>query len=169
MNNLKRSLAFASVICGVASGMVAQGGAAHAATPYCNNVTAVNDSSGGMIRYLFYKQGPGQYFTCDMNYYNENAYVYERNAIRQLQWDLKKCYGKSISADGEYGTGTREAVRQVQSMLGLNPDGWAGPNTRKKMLHVAHEWTFCVHVKNYQNGADPQIAFGYQDYETPYE
>jgi Putative peptidoglycan binding domain len=163
-----RSLTIAAVIAASASGLVLTGGPANAALPYCNNVSGVTDAAAGLTRYETYVNSSGNYtVSCDMNWINENGNAGQRRAIRQIQWDLVMCYGKSISIDGEYGPLTRQAVREVQSYLnqfgaGLVVDGWAGPNTRKKMAHVATEETFCVNTPN------PTIWPGYEWLDVPY-
>ncbi|MFD3844139.1 peptidoglycan-binding protein [Streptomyces sp. NPDC058642] len=66
------------------------------------------------------------------------------NAVKTLQTSILRCYSGTYAADriratggadGFYGTGTVDAVRWLQSMLGLSADGVYGPATRN-----AIEW-----------------------------
>ena len=43
---------------------------------------------------------------------------------------------KNVSADNDYGPGTRDLVRQFQSENGLTADGQAGPSTYQKMISL---------------------------------
>lgn len=79
----------------------------------------------------------------------------DRSVSFRNQWDLNKCYGNNLRIDGQYGNLTRGAVREVQhyhnvygSPLGqtLVEDGWAGPNTRRAMMHVVQEAEWCEHA-----------------------
>lgn len=172
MSSFKRSIAIVATIAASVGGLVLAASPASAALPYCNNVSGVTDAASGLTRYETYVSSSGNYtVSCDMNWINENGNDGQRRAIRQIQWDLVMCYDKGIvigEIDGEYGSKTREAVRQVQSELnrdfgaGLVVDGWAGPNTRKKMKHVATEETFCVNTPN------PVIWPGYEWLDVPY-
>lgn len=152
---LKRAITVIAVIATAVGGVVVVGSPASAALPYCNNVSGLSDDSFGRSRYQTYRNSSGAYsIGCDMNYLNESGTAGQRRAIKQLQWDLKFCYNQNISYDGEYGPGTKQAVKNVQTYLntaaggshGLTVDGWAGPNTRKAMRHVAVEETFCAGV-----------------------
>ncbi|GIG68931.1 peptidoglycan-binding domain-containing protein [Phytomonospora endophytica] len=148
MKDLKRLLVIGLALAAATVGVVAAGTPANAALPYCNNVSGVNDTSSGGARYQTYVNGGNYTTACNMAYYNQNGTDGEREAIRQIQWDLKLCYGQSLRVDGEYGPITREAVRNVQRYLntpqggshGLLVDGWSGPRTRKAMRHLMVEW-----------------------------
>lgn len=54
-------------------------------------------------------------------------------AVRTLQQALVACNGRSLTVDGRYGRGTREAVRAVQQEHGIAVDGVYGPETRDVM------------------------------------
>ena len=55
----------------------------------------------------------------------------KNDAVRALQRGLKICYKKSITVDGDFGSATQTALKQVQSKLGVSVDGEYGPQTRK--------------------------------------
>jgi peptidoglycan hydrolase-like protein with peptidoglycan-binding domain len=55
----------------------------------------------------------------------------KNDAVRDLQRGLKICYKKSIAVDGDFGTATATALKQVQSKLNVSVDGEYGPQTRK--------------------------------------
>lgn len=58
------------------------------------------------------------------------------NGVGKLQVDLNACYGKGLAVDGVFGSGTYNALLQVQRTIGVAADGVYGPNTRNKM-----KWT----------------------------
>lgn len=53
--------------------------------------------------------------------------------VAALQWHLQGC-GYAIDVDGSFGPKTEHAVMRYQKDNGLNPDGLAGPKTRKVMM-----------------------------------
>lgn len=54
-------------------------------------------------------------------------------AVRQLQQALVACNGRSLTVDGRFGPGTRDAVRALQQEHGIAVDGVYGPETRDVM------------------------------------
>jgi hypothetical protein len=168
LNALRRLAAIVAVITVTAAGLVLTGVPAHAALPYCNNISGVDSQHNGLARYQTYVSG-SYTVNCNMARINVNGNAGERRAISQLQWDLNMCYGKGLGIDGEYGELTREAVRQVQRHLnglgaGLTVDGWAGPRTRSSMQHVVLESGWCEYVQ-----VPVEIFPGYEwlDYQGP--
>ncbi|MFJ5219247.1 peptidoglycan-binding protein [Streptomyces sp. NPDC088354] len=57
-------------------------------------------------------------------------------AVRALQYSMNRCYGKSLSLDGDFGPATRTALLSVQKTIGAAQDGGYGTETRGKMLHA---------------------------------
>jgi hypothetical protein len=140
--HLRRIASTLAAIVAAAPIVAIAGSPAQAALPYCNTISTVKSTNGiNEILYPGYKLLPfdtnvAPTLSCDMARINEDPTSQERQAIIQIQKTLKLCYGKSITVDGLYGNGTRQAVREVQQSLGLTVDGWAGPNTRGAMLHM---------------------------------
>ena len=54
--------------------------------------------------------------------------------VKSLQWALKYCYSRSISADGAFGPATKSALKYAQGKEHVTADGEFGPNTRKVLL-----------------------------------
>jgi hypothetical protein len=147
---------------------------AHAAMPYCDNISGVYGRWDLYARYLTYAGGGGTpIVNCDMNRINVNGTPGQREAIKQIQWTLNFCYRKALVIDGEYGRKTKEAVSQVQTYLndtygaGLAVDGWAGPMTRKAMMHIDIN-DRCQNVLVFFDG-DPWVVYGreYWAYDGP--
>ncbi|MGW0218821.1 peptidoglycan-binding domain-containing protein [Micromonospora chokoriensis] len=57
------------------------------------------------------------------------------NAVRELQTNLNTCYRKGLTVDGDFGGKTRDALKSVQSALGIASDGVYGPQTARAMNH----------------------------------
>ncbi|KAK4443852.1 hypothetical protein QBC34DRAFT_416238 [Podospora aff. communis PSN243] len=59
------------------------------------------------------------------------------NGVKALQEQINLCYGRYLDAklvvDGDFGSKTREGVREVQRRSGARVDGRYGPETRGKM------------------------------------
>lgn len=55
-----------------------------------------------------------------------------------LQDALRRCYGQNIAQDAQYGSATRQAVKNVQAFHGLSADGVYGPNTRNAMAFAKY-------------------------------
>jgi peptidoglycan hydrolase-like protein with peptidoglycan-binding domain len=49
--------------------------------------------------------------------------------VQRLQRALTAALGRTVSADGDFGSGTAQAVRDYQSSRGLSVDGTVGPAT----------------------------------------
>ena len=62
----------------------------------------------------------------------------EGKAVRQLQHTMKYCarYKRNITVDGDFGSGTRGALKWVQRKERVTADGVYGPDTRKKMYFM---------------------------------
>lgn len=56
------------------------------------------------------------------------------DGVYKLQDALRRCYGQNIAKDGDYGTATEGAVRNVQRLHGIRVDGDYGPSTRSVMI-----------------------------------
>lgn len=67
------------------------------------------------------------------------GYGAQGNAVRTLQTSLNRCYGKGLVVDGIFGTKTRDALKSVQSRLGITVDGVYGPQTARAMNHTIAE------------------------------
>ncbi|GIH23433.1 hypothetical protein Aph01nite_17430 [Acrocarpospora phusangensis] len=118
---------------------------------YCNSVSRVLGGYDGETE-IYYPTYNDNSTNCDMRI-NENGSAGQREAIRQLQFNLNVCYGPNrwdqsrahvtnhLSVDGKYGPNTRGAVNAVQKHLNahegasLQEDGYAGPQTRSRMHH----------------------------------
>jgi len=70
------------------------------------------------------------------------------DTVKRLQQAL------GITADGQYGAGTAQAVRAFQQKSGLDVDGVAGPETLAK-IHVFTEMTPEVVQRSQAGGAAP--------------
>jgi hypothetical protein len=67
---------------------------------------------------------------CELRRGNINA------AVTGLQLTIVRCYGISISIDGNFGPGTQSAVRTVQGRIGVGVDGIFGPQTLMAMKWI---------------------------------
>jgi len=57
-------------------------------------------------------------------------------AVKSLQYRLRKVLNRSLSVDGIFGPSTDKAVRQFQSLYQLKIDGLAGPYTLTKLKKI---------------------------------
>jgi hypothetical protein len=71
------------------------------------------------------------------------------SAVRTLQYMLRAS-GRSVTADGVFGSGTESAVRSYQSAHGLTVDGVVGNNTWYSILPVLREGSTGEAVKGLQ-------------------
>jgi len=55
------------------------------------------------------------------------------SGVKAIQRALKFCWGQNIAIDSDYGPQTKQAVRNVQSILGISVDGVYGPKTHSAM------------------------------------
>lgn len=55
------------------------------------------------------------------------------NGVKALQENLNKCYGRSLTVDGVFGTATYNALMYAQGAAGIAVDGVYGSNTRKNI------------------------------------
>ncbi|SMO87345.1 peptidoglycan-binding protein [Propioniciclava tarda] len=51
------------------------------------------------------------------------------SAVKTLQSTLNKCYGKSLSVDGVFGSATASALASAQSSEGITADGMYGSSS----------------------------------------
>lgn len=51
------------------------------------------------------------------------------NAVKALQYELRYCRGYTLTVDGQFGSGTKNAVLDYQRKCGIAQDGVAGPTT----------------------------------------
>lgn len=69
------------------------------------------------------------------------------NAVRDLQYSLNRCHGRSLATDGEFGPKTRQALITVQQALRITADGVYGPQTARAMSHrVINSTTACKRI-----------------------
>ncbi|MCX4908385.1 peptidoglycan-binding protein [Streptomyces sp. NBC_00878] len=112
---------------------------AHAAYGPCN--TTVKRASGILATYTVPARTDNG-TSCYMQYHTGSE-----NAVKVLQLAILRCYSDTYAAnriratggaDGFYGTGTVDAVRWLQSMLGVSADGVYGPATRNALKWPAY-------------------------------
>jgi peptidoglycan hydrolase-like protein with peptidoglycan-binding domain len=58
------------------------------------------------------------------------------SGVAILQTAMRLCFGQSLTIDGDFGPQTRQAVRNVQGMIGARVDGVYGPETFNKMART---------------------------------
>ncbi|MFC8615545.1 peptidoglycan-binding domain-containing protein [Micromonospora purpureochromogenes] len=118
---------------------VAPGSAAQAALPTCNSFVykdGYNAYGSVSVRVPVWREPyePGYTLDCDLRSGN-----YNNTAVRILQETLNHCYwniiGAQLTADGDFGTKTRDALIKVQRHHGILADGGYGPQTRKTVYH----------------------------------
>lgn len=56
------------------------------------------------------------------------------SAVRTLQRNLNRCYGESLTVDGQFGPLTQAALKRAQRSSGTAADGVYGPNTRNALI-----------------------------------
>ncbi|MFD6275272.1 peptidoglycan-binding domain-containing protein [Streptomyces sp. NPDC060209] len=115
---------------------------AHAAYGPCN--TTVKRTDGLAINnYYTVPARTGNGLSCYMQWQTGSS-----NAVKALQRAVLRCYDNTYAADriratggadGNYGTGTVDAVRWLQAnRLGVSADGVYGPATRQAMWWPAY-------------------------------
>lgn len=144
-SRIRKQTASVVAVLALAGGLtVGLGGTASAATPECHGVSTLHSQGNGYNEYEVLptttpgsgnwqcKLGPGDGYVGD-----------QYDSVWYLQRSLNACYGQGIAVDGKYGSGTQEAVRNVQrfhNANGANPplvvDGIYGPNTAFYMEFV---------------------------------
>jgi N-acetylmuramoyl-L-alanine amidase len=58
------------------------------------------------------------------------------DAVKNLQYRLRKVLNRNIVVDGDFGPATEREVKRFQSLYGLTVDGIAGPRTQAKLEQV---------------------------------
>jgi hypothetical protein len=69
---------------------------------------------------------------------DDAQWAHRGGAVWQLQDALNRCYGRSLTVDGNFGALTKAAVQYVQQAYGLSPDGVYGPKTAQVMYFPGH-------------------------------
>lgn len=150
---MKRLLATAfAVVVGATSAVVSVQPAA-AALPTCYWVQDVFTAHSTALWAYNYSLTDN----CENKPGNSNTPGFSYNlAVLFLQIDLNQCYGRGLVEDGLYGNNTWNAVKWVQqNVLHINADGWAGPNTRKRMTHYVGQVRPCETVPQPPVAVDP--------------
>ncbi|MEU8140136.1 peptidoglycan-binding domain-containing protein [Streptodolium elevatio] len=86
-------------------------------------------------------------YNCLLDYGDGFAGGDQYYAVRALQEAAVLCYGQQIGIDGQYGTNTKQAVKNIQNFhnvfggAGLTVDGVYGPNTRSVMAWPYYSFT----------------------------
>lgn len=137
---MKRFAAAVATLCATFAAVIVAASPAAAAYQPCINYGVARASGGG--GYVVYVNRAGSN-NCELKPSNVNPQV------GVLQGVLNHCYGPGSGANGgvplfspalvvdnSYGPLTTGAVVKVQQHLGLQDDGWAGPNTRSRMLNL---------------------------------
>jgi len=120
---------------------------AQAALVHCNSYYSATTKSGafGYAQIPIYDVGSTLNYDCILETGNNN------NGVAKLQADLNACYGKGLAVDGAFGSGTYNALLQVQRSVGATVDGVYGPNTRNKMKWTSNgKASGCKAVTSYQ-------------------
>jgi murein L,D-transpeptidase YcbB/YkuD len=122
-------MALAGVISVAASAQAAP--AAPAATSKCNNRASMTGYLGGGVYGLSEVPSYGTSTSCTLSLNANTGTDPGTSPVYWLQYNLNKCYGRSLTIDGVYGAKTVAAVKYAQSTVpGLTQDGVYGPNTR---------------------------------------
>lgn len=103
--------------------------AAQAAAPQCNQGTW-GRTSVSQYPYVYHPTYNGD-LNCVLGQGSAGQ------AVSALQNSLNKCNGQNIAIDGIFGSGTRQAVKNVQQRYGLTQDGVYGRQT-----NLAMNWSF---------------------------
>ncbi|GAA3477749.1 peptidoglycan-binding domain-containing protein [Streptomyces yanii] len=139
---MRRSLAVATIIVATLGAGMVTGAPASAATPTCNGVGDAWTGDAGPIKIPSYNSGSTQNLSCNMVKGNVSS------AVRNLQTELNKCFGASLTIDGNFGTNTYNALKKAQAAAGTTADGIYGPNTRHAFAITRGWWsgTRCMWV-----------------------
>ena len=128
---LKRSVAVLSGAAMVLGAVVSVGTSAQAATSKCNNRVSMTGYLGGGVYGLSEVPSYGSNTGCTLSLNANTGTDPGTSPVYWLQYNLNKCYGRSLTIDGVYGAKTVAAVKYAQSTVpGLTQDGVNGPNTR---------------------------------------
>jgi hypothetical protein len=151
---MRRIISSAIVLAASMTTIVAVAAPASAANPICFHSTRIYSVDGFETSWPFSTSVNNPNDNCENKFGDPPSPGFSLNfAVQALQRDLNHCYNKSLSEDGQFGNNTYNAVRSVQSSLGLTADGWAGPNTHHAMKHwnaytgcrYAPAWVETVH------------------------
>lgn len=126
---IRRTALLASAAVLIGSGVIMASPVAAYAQSSCTGSSSelISESSGdGVTAIPSIGNGTGR-INCDLGPGNQSQ------AVSTLQYSLNKCYGSGLAVDGIYGSLTAAAVRHVQSINSITPDGVYGPQTRGVM------------------------------------
>lgn len=104
---------------------------ASAAPVTCNRAGWLNTGESPGAQKLPYHNTAGR--NCILQYGDGGDGTGVDNAVLYLQDSLNACYGKGLVPDGDFGTATRTALREVQTEENVGVDGVYGPTTRNAM------------------------------------
>lgn len=110
------------------------------AYPHCNTGVRVNKKSNSSEYAYIPKYGTT--YNCILEVGNNNT------GVKWLQNHLNRCYGKNLTTDGIFGTGTYNALISAQKTMGVSADGVYGPGTRAAMKFFASDIT-CNRITSY--------------------
>lgn len=135
---------------------------AEAALPKCNGTLQLSSQPGNYFVYspasLTYSNGNPNDSSCAMsNPYSWSGGVNQRpnncaqntprcNPVLTLQWAYKTCYRgysgfSDISADGNFGPGTANALKFMQKIEGITQDGVYGNQSRDFLEFPVYRYT----------------------------
>ncbi|MDR6573129.1 murein L,D-transpeptidase YcbB/YkuD [Curtobacterium sp. 320] len=120
---------------------------AQAALTHCNDYynAVTKGSVSGYAQIPAYETSSTLTYDCILETGNKNT------GVSKLQTNLNACYGKGLAVDGVFGSGTYNALLQVQRSVGATVDGVYGPNTRNKMKWTSNgKASGCKTISSYQ-------------------
>jgi peptidoglycan hydrolase-like protein with peptidoglycan-binding domain len=128
---LKKSVAVLFSTLLALGAVISVGTSAQAATPKCNSRLSMTGYLGGGVYGLAEVPSYGTNTGCLLSLNANTGTDPGKSPVYWLQYNLNKCYGRSLAIDGIYGAKTVAAVKYAQSTVpGLAQDGAYGPNTR---------------------------------------
>jgi len=133
MGTMMLRKAFGVVAAAVLAGAITVGvpsPAAAGVTPQCTTRWNVLPAGAGGDIWMPYAEAAES----DVCFMHRGSYSW---GVWALQKALSVCYGKAIAADLSFGPKTEQALREVQSSIGANPDGGYGPETRGLLRFVS--------------------------------
>lgn len=125
-----------ALVCALVASMLVGFGAtpASAALPICN--TDLRYQLGRTYEWWIPQAWTGKAYTVDCVL---REGVRNSSAVKRLQWHLNSCYHQNLKVDGWYGSDTRVAVSNAQTLERVVyhrivvTDGVYGPQTRRAM------------------------------------